>query len=95
MLKAIPNRIADRSYHKMILEKLKTVDPNIHGMASTDGIVWLSPGLQGRIFCSIGDELTHKLDFDLASNPTDGFNNIGASQRQLDSYRNEPVWFRP
>ena len=63
----------------MILEKLKTVDPNIHGMASTDGMVWLSPGLQGRIFCSIGDELTHKLDFDLASNPTDGFNNIGGN----------------
>ena len=63
----------------MILEKLKTVDPAIHGMASTDGMVWLSPGLQGRIFCSIGDRLAHKLDFELASNPTDGFNNIGGN----------------
>ena len=63
----------------MILEKLKTVDPGIFGLASTDGTVWLSPGLQGRIFCSIGEELTHKLDFDLAAHPTDGFNNIGGN----------------
>ena len=63
----------------MILEKLKTADPAIHGMASTDGMVWLSPGLQGRIFCSIGDRLAHKLDFELAANPTDGFNNIGGN----------------
>lgn len=63
----------------MILEKLKTVDPHIHGLPSADGIVWLSPGLQGRIFCSIGEELTHKLDFDLAAHPADGFNNIGGN----------------
>ena len=63
----------------MILEKLKTADPAIHGMASTDGMVWLSPGLQGRIFCSIGDRLAHKLDFELAANPTPDFNNIGGN----------------
>ena len=63
----------------MIQEKLKTVDPAICGLASTDGTVWLSPGLQGRIFCSIGEELTHKLDFELAAHPTDGFNNIGGN----------------
>lgn len=63
----------------MILKKLKDVDPGIYGLSSTDGMVWLSPGLQGRIFCSIGDELMHKLDFDLASHPTDGFNNIGGN----------------
>ena len=63
----------------MILEKLKTVDPGIQGLVSTDGMVWLSPGLQGRVFCSIGDELMHKLDFDLAAHPTDGFNNIGGN----------------
>ena len=63
----------------MILEKLKTADPGIHGLASADGMVWLSPGLQGRIFCSIGNELVHKLDFNLAQHPTDGFNNIGGN----------------
>lgn len=64
----------------MILEKLKTVDPGIHGLASTDGTVWLSPGLQGRIFCSIGDELIHRLDFDLAAHPAaEGFNNLGGN----------------
>ena len=63
----------------MILDKLKTVDPAIGAINSTDGAIYLSPGLQGRIFCSIGDELMHKLDFDLAQNPTDGFNNIGGN----------------
>ncbi|MBO4632995.1 MAG: hypothetical protein J5858_13820 [Lentisphaeria bacterium] len=63
----------------MIQEKLKTVDPGIHGLNSTDGKVWLSPGLQGRIFCSIDDELMHKLDFNMAANPSDGFNNIGGN----------------
>lgn len=63
----------------MIYEKLKTVDSSIHGLKSTDGTVWLSPGLQGRIFCSIEDELVHKLDFDMALNPSEGFNNIGGN----------------
>ena len=63
----------------MILEQLKTVDQSIHGLNSTDGKVWLSPGLQGRIFCSIGDELMHKLDFQMAAHPSDGFNNIGGN----------------
>lgn len=63
----------------MILEKLKTVDPAVYGMSASDGMVWLSPGLQGRIFCSIDDTLTHKLDFDLAAHPTDSFNNIGGN----------------
>ncbi|MBQ9335891.1 MAG: hypothetical protein IJS14_01165 [Lentisphaeria bacterium] len=63
----------------MIQEKLKTVDPAIHQLKTGDGAVWLSPGLQGRIFCSIGEDLAHKLDFDLAAHPTDGFNNIGGN----------------
>ena len=63
----------------MIQEKLKTVDPSIRRLETADGAVWLSPGLQGRIFCSIGGELAHKLDFDLAAHPTDGFNNIGGN----------------
>ena len=64
----------------MIPEKLKSVDPGIHGLPSNDGTVWLSPGLQGRIFCSIGDELIHRLDFDLAAHPApEGFNNLGGN----------------
>ena len=63
----------------MILDKLKTVDPTIGVIPGNDGAIYLSPGLQGRIFCSIGDELMHKLDFELAQNPTDGFNNIGGN----------------
>ena len=63
----------------MIQEKLETVDPSIRRLAAADGAVWLSPGLQGRIFCSIGDELAHKLDFDLAAHPAAGFNNIGGN----------------
>ena len=63
----------------MILEKMKTADPKVHALRCADGAVYLSPGLQGRIFCSIGEELIHKLDFELAAHPTDSFNNIGGN----------------
>lgn len=63
----------------MLTEQIRKVDVNVRGLKSTDGTVYLSPGLQGRIFCSIGDTLIHKLDFAMAANPSDDFNNIGGN----------------
>lgn len=63
----------------MLTEKIKCVDVNVKGLKGTDGTVYLSPGLQGRIFCSIGDTLVHKLDFAMAADPSDDFNNIGGN----------------
>ncbi len=63
----------------MITGKIKAIDPNAGVLKSNDGNIYLVPGLQGRIFCSVGDMLIHKLDFDLAANPTDDFNNIGGN----------------
>jgi len=63
----------------MLTEQIRKVDANVKGLKSTDGTVYLSPGLQGRIFCSIGDTLIHKLDFAMAANPSDDFNNIGGN----------------
>ncbi len=63
----------------MLTEQIRKVDVNARGLRSTDGIVYLSPGLQGRIFCSIGNTLVHKLDFALAADPSDEFNNIGGN----------------
>ena len=63
----------------MLTEKIRTVDANVRGLRSGDGTVYLSPGLQGRIFCSIGDTLIHKLDFAMAADPSDEFNNIGGN----------------
>ena len=63
----------------MLTEKIRKVDVNVKGLRSADGTVYLSPGLQGRIFCSIGDTLIHKLDFAMAANPSDDFNNIGGN----------------
>ena len=51
----------------MLTEQIRKVDVNVRGLKSTDGTVYLSPGLQGRIFCSIGDTLIHKLDFAMAA----------------------------
>ncbi len=63
----------------MIAEKIKSIDPGAGILKSNDGNIYLAPGLQGRIFCSVGDMLIHKLDFELAANPADGFNNIGGN----------------
>ena len=63
----------------MLTEKIRQVDMNVKGLKSADGTVYLSPGLQGRIFCSIGDTLIHKLDFAMAAEPSDEFNNIGGN----------------
>ena len=63
----------------MLTEQIRKVDVNVRGLKSTDGTVYLSPGLQGRIFCSIGDTLIHKLDFAMAADPSDDFNNIGGN----------------
>lgn len=63
----------------MLTEKIRKVDALVKGLKSSDGTVYLSPGLQGRIFCSIGDTLVHKLDFAMAADPSDDFNNIGGN----------------
>lgn len=49
-------------------------------LASKDGAVFVCPELQGRIFCTLDDELMHRLDVDLAANPVQNeFNNLGGN----------------
>lgn len=59
--------------------RLRKLDPAVHSLKANNGIVYLAPGLQGRIFCAFGEEMVSKLDFPLAENPTPGFNNIGGN----------------
>ena len=49
-------------------------------LAARDGSVLVSPQLQGRIFCTLGGELIHRLDVECmrAPSPTE-FNNLGGN----------------
>jgi Family of unknown function (DUF6786) len=63
-----------------MLSKLRQHDAQLIELTAGDGAVLVSPGLQGRIFCRIGDELIHKLDGELMENPSpDEFNNLGGN----------------
>ena len=64
---------------QVIAEKIRRIDPGVRALESGDGTIFLSPGMQGRIFCAVGDELISKLDFPLAAHPTEDFNNIGGN----------------
>lgn len=64
----------------MTLEMLKKIDKDLVSLDSGSGQVFIVPGLQGRIFCSVGSDLVHKFDAALALHPHSGeFNNIGGN----------------
>ena len=63
----------------VLAEKISAIDPGLKALGSADGTIFLSPGMQGRIYCAVEDELVSKLDFPLAANPTPEFNNIGGN----------------
>jgi hypothetical protein len=61
-------------------EQLKALDSELVELKSADGIVFVSPGLQGRIFCSIDEMMIHQFDAKLATIPDPiEFNNIGGN----------------
>lgn len=63
-----------------MLQKLREIDGNLLKLDCGDGAVWVSNKLNGRIFCSVGDELIHQFRADLAANPDPAeFNNIGGN----------------
>ncbi|MBR2510375.1 MAG: hypothetical protein IKB71_11620 [Lentisphaeria bacterium] len=60
--------------------KIRAIDANLQVIKSGDGAILASPGLQGRILCTLNGELLHKLDYDLAENPSPtDFNNLGGN----------------
>jgi hypothetical protein len=62
------------------LECLRAHSPSAVQLAGQDGTVFVCPELQGRIFCSLGDELIHRLDVDLLAKPSQTeFNNLGGN----------------
>ena len=63
----------------VLADRIKAIDPGLKALASGDGTIFLSPGMQGRIYCAVENELVSKLDFPLAANPTPDFNNIGGN----------------
>ncbi len=63
-----------------MLKRLFEIDSDILKLCTNDGAILVSNKLNGRIFCSIGDELIHQLRDDLARNPNPNeFNNIGGN----------------
>ena len=60
--------------------KIRNLDANLQVINSHDGAILASPGLQGRILCTLNGELLHKLDYELAENPSPtDFNNLGGN----------------
>ncbi len=63
-----------------MLKRLREIDQQLLKLDCGDGAVWVSNKLNGRIFCSVGDELIHQFRDDLAANPNPTeFNNIGGN----------------
>lgn len=63
-----------------MLETLRELDPGLVVLEGNDGSIMVSPGLQGRIFCSLCSERMHRLDVPLLKNPSSGvFNNLGGN----------------
>ena len=61
-------------------EVLRKSDKNIVELNSGSGNLFIAPGLQGRVFCSLGNELIHRFDEKLALSPhPEEFNNIGGN----------------
>ena len=62
------------------VECLRTYSASSLQLVGQDGAVFISPELQGRIFCTLGNELIHRLDIDRATTPVpDEFNNLGGN----------------
>jgi hypothetical protein len=60
--------------------KLEKFDPDLVTLGDEETAVLVSPGLQGRIFCRLGGELIHRLDFERLEHPLPGeFNNLGGN----------------
>ena len=63
-----------------MISKLRKHDPSLAALPGKDGTILVSPGLQGRIFCTLGNELMHRLDVDLLDCPLENeFNNLGGN----------------
>ena len=63
-----------------MFEMLKKIDKDVVTLDSGSGKICVAPGLQGRIFCCLGNEMIHKFDDGLAANPhATEFNNIGGN----------------
>ena len=61
-------------------KQLKALDNKLVDLKSTNGTVFVAPGLQGRIFCSIDEMMIHQFDAKLAAIPDPiEFNNIGGN----------------
>ena len=59
---------------------LRRFDPSLVVLEGGPGSVFVSPGLQGRIFADFGGELIHRLDQELLEHPLAGeFNNLGGN----------------
>ncbi len=55
-------------------------DPELVSLEAGNGAVLISPGLQGRIFCTINGKLIHRLDQEKLANPVpNAFNNLGGN----------------
>jgi len=63
-----------------LLDGLRAHDETLTELSCGDGSVLVCPGLQGRIFCQLDDQLIHRLDLKAleAPSPT-GFNNLGGN----------------
>lgn len=62
------------------VECLRMHGANPLQLVSQHGTVIVSPELQGRIFCTLGNELIHRLDASRVANPVpDEFNNLGGN----------------
>ena len=63
-----------------MLDLLREHDPELVELHCGSGGVLVSPGLQGRIFCHIADDLAQRLDATLLEHPsTEEFNNLGGN----------------
>lgn len=63
-----------------MLELLRAHDAELVELPCDGGAALISPGLQGRVFCRVGNELIHRLDSEALRfpSPTD-FNNLGGN----------------
>ncbi|MBI5095079.1 MAG: hypothetical protein HZB26_21920 [Candidatus Hydrogenedentes bacterium] len=63
-----------------MLNRLREHDRNLVALPCGAGDVLVAPSLQGRVFCHLNGELTHRLDVDRLENPVRGeFNNLGGN----------------
>ncbi len=64
----------------MIELNFQKIDKNIQKLTSAHGEIFVSPGMQGRIFCTLDNKILHRFDNTLAFSPSPvNFNNIGGN----------------